>query len=143
LQQRPSAQNPLSHSDVLLQVKPGVFLVPQVSPAQAKGAQDVGVPAAQVPLPSQVFKVWLPPAHVEPQAVPLAMYWQAPAPSHMPVAPQVSVETVQAAWAIWSCGTERHCPSVCPFKAFVHAMHPVQLSWLQHTPSATNPDVHS
>jgi hypothetical protein len=29
----------------------------------------------------------------------------------------------------------------CPFKALVHAEHPVH-AWLQQTPSATTPEVH-
>jgi hypothetical protein len=35
-----------------------------------------------------------------------------------------------------------HCPSVCPFSAFVQAEHPLQVA-LQQTPSAITPDVHS
>jgi hypothetical protein len=79
--------------------------------------------------------------HVEPHLVPLAPYWHLPAPSHLPVVPQVVFESVQVLWPTWPAGTARHCPSVCPFRSFVHAEHPVQ-SLSQQTPSATTPDVH-
>jgi hypothetical protein len=65
-----------------------------------------------------------------------------PVPSQKPSSPQEVPEAVHALWATWPDGTGRHCPSVCPFKAFVQAEHPLQ-AWLQQTPSATTPDVHS
>jgi hypothetical protein len=78
---------------------------------------------------------------VDPQLVALAPFWQCPAPSHMPVVPQGGFAAVQVLWPTWFAGTARHCPSVCPFRSFVHAEHPVQ-SLSQQTPSATTPDVH-
>ena len=100
------------------------------------------MPETQAPAPSQVLGVRVEPAHVDPHAVPLAPDWQLPAPSHIPVRPQGTFEAAQALWAAWPAGTGRHWPSVCPFRSFVHAEHPVQ-SLSQQTPSATTPDVHS
>ena len=143
LQQRPSAQNPLSHSEAPPQAEPFPFVPPQMSPALAQTyrPQDVGVREMQLPAPSQVLGVRVEPVHMEPQPVPLAPYWHLPAPSHRPVVPQVVFESVQVLWPTLPAGTERHCPSLCPLRAFVHAKQPLQ-SLLQQTPSATTPDVH-
>jgi hypothetical protein len=140
---RLSSHFPLSHSESPLQPEPSAFFVPQTSPAlaQVKPPQDVGARGVQFPAPSQVLGVRVEPVQVEPQAVPLAPYWHLPAPSHMPVVPQVVFAAVQVLWPTWPAGTARHCPSLCPFRSFVHAEHPVQ-SLSQQTPSATTPDVH-
>ena len=137
-----STHFPLAQSVPLVQAAPATFVVPQTSPSQAvKASQVLLVPETQEPAPSQVLGVRVEPAHVEPQAVPLAAYWHLPAPSHMPVAPQGEFAAVQELWPTWPAGTGRHWPSVCPLRAFVHAMHPAQ-SLSQQTPSATTPDLH-
>ena len=141
-QQTPSTQFPLSQSEALLQPAPSTFCVPQTLPAQTTElAQGLPTPELQLPAPSQVFGVRVEPVQVEPQAVPLAPFWQCPAPSHMPVVPQVVFESVQVLCPALPAGTGRHCPSLCPFRVFVHAKQPLQ-SLLQQTPSATTPDVH-
>jgi hypothetical protein len=48
-------------------------------------------------------------------------------------------------WGAVPAATGRHCPVVLegwPFRSLVHAEHPPH-AWLQHTPSAQKPEVHS
>jgi hypothetical protein len=137
-----STHLPLAQSVPLVQAAPAAFFAPQTSPSQAAElSQVLLVPETQAPAPSQVLGVRVEPVQVEPQPVPLAPYWHLPAPSHMPVVPQVVFAAVQILWPAWPAGTGRHCPSLCPFRVFVHAEQPLQ-SLLQQTPSATIPDVH-
>jgi hypothetical protein len=137
-----STHLPLAQSVPLVQAAPAAFFAPQTSPSQAAElSQVLLVPETQAPAPSQVLGVRVEPVQVEPQAVPLAPNWQLPAPSHIPVRPQRTFEAAQALWAAWPAGTGRHWPSVCPFRALVHAKHPLH-ALSQHTPSATTPEVH-
>ena len=83
-QQAPFTQFPLSQSEPLLQLAPSTFCVPQTLPAQTvELSQGLLAAELQLPAPSQVLGVKVEPVHVEPQAVPLAPFWQCPAPSQV------------------------------------------------------------
>lgn len=171
LQQTPSTQLPLLHSLVEPQLSPLSFFAAQVPAvvqnavfAQSASALHVVVqvlaPVAQLygahevfdvshaPAPLQIFPLISPSAHdVAPQAVPGFAYARhAPAPSHVPSAPQ------EAGYA----GSTGHSPSGSvsaaitpqtpstpePFFAAVQARHAPRHDVSQQTPSTQAPLVH-
>jgi hypothetical protein len=163
-QQTPCWQKPLAHSPGVVQSTPVTFL-PQIVPLQtfpavqsalvAHAARQVPVvalhiyephgccvPGVHTPAPSQR------PARVAvaveqlggTQVVPFAYGWQAPAPSHEPLVPQV--EPWSAHWPSGSspAGTLVQVPAL-PETA--HDWHmPVQVVW-QQTPCAQIPELQS
>jgi hypothetical protein len=69
-----------------------VQLVRHVPPLQLYGMQPVILPGVQVPAPSHVLASVIPPPllllhEAGTQTVPLAYFWHAPLPSHLPSVP--------------------------------------------------------
>jgi hypothetical protein len=116
----------------------------QALPWHSEGAQLIGEPITQVPLPLHVEAGVSAPAAQEAgrQTEPAAALEQPPAPLHVPVCPQLSDDSLLQTW----CGsitpepTGPHSPfwlgSAQLTQAPLHAV-------LQQMPSAQNPDAHS
>ena len=165
-QQIPSVQKPEAQVSAALQAAPLARAVAQVPPLQdAPAAQSVSptqesrhlsgphtkgpqlrcVPGTQTPAPLQVdAPVSVPAVQVRgPQGVAAAKSWQAPAPSHLPVRPQLS----------WASGLH---PSLRGSELATRFWHepsapgmlqdrqgPVQEATSQHTPSTQAPELQS
>jgi hypothetical protein len=147
-QQTPSTQLPLAQSVPVPQEAPWIFFVPHfVASAQAVLFVQGLLLATQACELLQALVVRLAFAHESAaQDVPVTGYRQAPFPSQVPSSPQGGL-AAHVLWPGWPATTARHCPSatdapVCLFRASVHAEQP-EHAWLQQTPSATTPDVHS
>ena len=117
-------------------------------PAQRYGVHDTVEGVTQVPVPLHVFgpvywlvpvlQLWLP------HEVPAGQKAHAPAPSHIPVKPQVlAAAAVQSLCGSLLALAAPQVPSEpLSLSAAAHAWHGPQAATLQHTPSVQWPDAH-
>lgn len=102
-------------------------------------------PGLHVPAPSQVrarFLVDDPAGHeADTHTVPATYFWQAPAPSHLPLNPHAAgPASVQPETAGMPAPMFVHMPTA---PGRLHARQPPEQSMLQHTPCEQNPVTHS
>jgi hypothetical protein len=106
-------------------------------------------PALQTPAPLQPparFPMFVPAGQLwtAPHAVPPGQYEQLPAPSHLPVVPQVvEAEAAQSLACAVLAETSAHVPSAWPVYTFAHAWHFDAHAFWQQTPSTQAPVAHS
>ena len=163
-QQTPSTQLPDPHSAALLQTCPNPFfpqlldehelgathcrspmqLSLQAPSAHKKGAQVMGAPLTQLPVPSHTLGGIRLATEQAPsrQMVPAANFEHPPWPLQTPLCPQVSdnSRSQTLCGSVWPTGTGVHWPIRPTSLQLTHA--PVQPT-LQQIPSAQKPDSHS